>query len=537
MRFLPVNETTFIAELTDLDATLKLFNALNHEPIEGIVEIIPAARTLMIRFEPAIKPLDILLEEISGCNFAGERKLRDVIVEIPVHYNGKDLNEIAGLLNISPDEVIARHCASHYSVAFTGFAPGFAYLTGGDPIFDVPRRQTPRTRIPAGSVGLAGTFSGIYPQASPGGWQIIGTTNLAMFDIARTPPALLQPGDGVRFVDVQSHKITTPHHYKNPPKQLDTPLKKNNDTQADLQVISLALPVFFQDQGRSGQASQGVSPSGAIDRGSMKAANRLVGNDANSIVLEITLGGLILEALQPAVIALSGAPSPLIITTMDGKKLHATHNKPIAIEKGDRLSINAPEAGLRTYLAIAGGFAAPRILGSSARDTLANLGPEPLKQQDYLYTEKRTRTGVITVEEIPAFRMPKSGETVTLDVVMGPRTDWFTPEALALFFSQQWEVTPQSNRVGNRLWGEKALTRTITSELPSEGTATGAVQVPASGQPVLFLNDRPLTGGYPVIATVADYHLDLAGQLPVGAFIRFRALAPFAELSVRKISK
>jgi allophanate hydrolase subunit 2 len=128
-------------------------------------------------------------------------------------------------------------------------------------------------------------------------------------------------------------------------------------------------------------------------------------------------------------------------------------------------------------------------------------------------------------------------EVVTLDVVMGPRTDWFTQEAVELLASQLWTATPQSNRVGVRLAGEHPLARTpamAQAELPSEGTALGAIQVPASGQPVLFLADHPLTGGYPVIASVADHHLDRAGQVPIGARIRFRPISAFEAANVRR---
>ena len=118
-------------------------------------------------------------------------------------------------------------------------------------------------------------------------------------------------------------------------------------------------------------------------------------------------------------------------------------------------------------------------------------------------------------------------QTVTLDVVMGPRTDWFTPEAVALLASQVWTATPQSNRVGLRLTGKQPLARANPAELPSEGTVVGAIQVPPSGQPVLFLADHPLTGGYPVIGAVATYHLDRAGQIPIGASVRFNLIQPF----------
>ena len=138
---------------------------------------------------------------------------------------------------------------------------------------------------------------------------------------------------------------------------------------------------------------------------------------------------------------------------------------------------------------------------------------------------------MVAAPELPPADLPTLEHEVVLDVVMGPRTDWFTPEAIARFAAQRWQVTPQSNRVGLRLAGEVPLDRAITGELPSEGTALGALQVPPSGQPVLFLADHPLTGGYPVIGCVAPYHLDRAGQIPVGAWLRFNPIQPFAELA------
>ncbi|MEG0413411.1 MAG: biotin-dependent carboxyltransferase family protein, partial [Comamonas sp.] len=130
---------------------------------------------------------------------------------------------------------------------------------------------------------------------------------------------------------------------------------------------------------------------------------------------------------------------------------------------------------------------------------------------------------------LPTIVLPKAGDVVVLDVVLGPRTDWFTEQALQTFAQQEWLVTPQSNRVGIRVTGAQALERSRHDELPSEGTVAGAIQVPINGQPVLFLADHPLTGGYPVIAAVASYHLGLAAQIPVGCRIRFNVVAPFFE--------
>ncbi|MEG1735793.1 MAG: allophanate hydrolase subunit 1, partial [Comamonas sp.] len=202
MRFLPVNRHSIMVELADLQQTLVLLGALQAKPIAGVQELVPAARTILVQFAPHIITAAQLIGEIAAHDLQGSVQRSDVLVEIPVRYDGEDLAEVAQILNISAEEVVRRHTQSEWSVAFTGFAPGFAYLTGGDPIFNVPRRATPRTKVPAGAVALAGTFSAVYPQASPGGWQIIGVTDSAMWDLSRDLPALLQPGYRVRFVDM-----------------------------------------------------------------------------------------------------------------------------------------------------------------------------------------------------------------------------------------------------------------------------------------------------------------------------------------------
>jgi len=142
-----------------------------------------------------------------------------------------------------------------------------------------------------------------------------------------------------------------------------------------------------------------------------------------------------------------------------------------------------------------------------------------------------THGAIVAAEAQAPTDLPSVHSDVVLDVVLGPRTDWFTPEAVVLLASQRWRVTPQSNRVGLRLAGDVPLARAISEELSSEGTPTGAIQVPASGQPVLFLADHPLTGGYPVIGCVAPYHLDRAGQIPVNAWVRFNPIRPFEAIT------
>jgi len=529
LRFLPVNLNALLVELDDLDQTLALLASLRRDPIAGIEELVPAAHTLLVQFRPSAQRFAALVEAIAQRDVSAAAERSDTLVEIPVQYDGEDLAEVAQLLGITPEEVVRRHTGSEYTVAFTGFAPGFGYLVGGHPSLNVPRRATPRTRIPAGSVALAGTFSGVYPQASPGGWQIIGTTPLAMWDIDREPPALLQPGFRVRFVDVATNKIAIDPDRSSAGggKGLDSPMARPDPEGPALQVLSPGLQTLFQDLGRPGQAGQGVSASGAMDRAACRAANRLAGNAAGDACLETVNGGLRLQSRGDTVVAVTGADGPLTLTSAAGRSWPVPRWQPLALADGDVLALGEPVAGTRSYIAARGGFAVQPVLGSCATDTLARVGPPAVAPGDVVAVRPAPRGAVVGPAESQPGDLPTLQADVVLDVVPGPRTDWFTPEAVDLLARQRWQVTPQSNRVGIRLAGETPLARAVAGELPSEGTATGAIQVPPSGQPVLFLADHPLTGGYPVIGCVAPHHLDRAGQIPVGAWVRFHPLRAF----------
>lgn len=589
MRLLPVNLDAILVELADLDETLALFDALEADPIEGVTELVPAARTILVHFLPWVCPLPRLVAGIAARQGRQGQARQGTLVRIPVRYDGEDLAEMADHLGLSVEELVRRHAASVWQVAFTGFAPGFAYLSGGDPVFNVPRRASPRTRIPAGSVGLAGTFSAVYPRATPGGWQLIGTTDVPMWDLARTPPALLQPGQRVQFVDVATEEGEALQ--REVVQQRSTlvsggcmtaaaedgsrcggSMRARSAAVADdaggdgqsacragdekavahvFEVEATGLQALFQDAGRLGQARQGVSASGALDATAFRVANQLLGNEADATVIELLHGGFALRALTRTVVAVTGATGPLDLKDASGVPLPAERHVPLAMEPGDVLTVGAPERGLRSYLAVRGGFDVAPVLGSSATDTLAGVGPEPLRVGQGLAVGQRIRGAVDAAEagmakletllpHLPDSVQPNLRDAdavrrhaIVLDLVLGPRTDWFDGESLELLQQQCWQVTQQSNRVGLRLLGERPLQRAADfqgRELLSEGTALGALQVPANGQPVLFLADHPLTGGYPVIGCVAPHHLDLAAQLPPGVFVRFKLMAPFVEI-------
>jgi KipI family sensor histidine kinase inhibitor len=204
MRVLPSGTTALLVELDDLEEVLGLYAALEHNPPDGVLDLVPAARTLLVVIDPDVTTLSSVSEAIQRIEPRENRKHSGELVEIPVTYDGEDLEEAARLLDCDAEKVVRRHTTAEWTVAFCGFMPGFGYLVSEEWSAQVPRRPSPRKKVPAGSVGLAGEFSGVYPRESPGGWQLIGRTELAMFDASRDPAALLRPGTRVRFVDERS---------------------------------------------------------------------------------------------------------------------------------------------------------------------------------------------------------------------------------------------------------------------------------------------------------------------------------------------
>ncbi|PKW15064.1 5-oxoprolinase subunit B family protein [Saccharopolyspora spinosa] len=201
MRFLRCADSGLLIELADLEAVQALYAVLAEDPPEGVTDLVPAARTLLLHLGPranagAVEAAVRAVEPRDGARASGD------LLRVPVVYDGADLAEVAALTGLTEREVVHRHTGAEWTVAFGGFAPGFGYLVGGPPELVVPRRTESRTKVPPGSVGLAGAFSGIYPRESPGGWQLIGRTDLEIWRVDREPPALLRPGVRVQFREV-----------------------------------------------------------------------------------------------------------------------------------------------------------------------------------------------------------------------------------------------------------------------------------------------------------------------------------------------
>ncbi|KRF19963.1 allophanate hydrolase [Nocardioides sp. Soil797] len=284
-----------------------------------------------------------------------------------------------------------------------------------------------------------------------------------------------------------------------------------------LEVIATGPLATIQDRGRPGLAALGVGQSGAADRPSHHLANRLVGNHEDAAVIEVTFGGLELRAVGGLFVALTGAPCPMTVQLPDEQPRTFAAYSAFWLPDGAALSLGVPSSGLRSYLAVRGGIAVPEVLHSRATDVMAGIGP------DVLAEGVRLPVGD-PVGDLPETDLapvcPPTADDIELRVVDGPRADWFTAEALDALVGDTYVVTPDSNRVGMRLSGPE-LTRSRAGELSSEGMVPGALQVPPTGQPTLFLADHPVTGGYPVVAVVLAADLPKAAQARPGQRIRF----------------
>jgi biotin-dependent carboxylase-like uncharacterized protein len=284
-----------------------------------------------------------------------------------------------------------------------------------------------------------------------------------------------------------------------------------------LEILETGPLSLIQDLGRTGHLRSGVGVSGAADRRSLRLGNRLVGNSEDAAGVEILMGGLSLRAHQQITLAFTGAPAQAYL---DG--IPVGHSSVVVAGPGQVVRLDYAPSGLRTYLSIRGGIAVPEILGSRSTDTLSGIGPAPLKPNDVLPIGPTPVVfPLVDVAPVPAV----SNGTLDIKVIFGPRADRFSnPETL---MQGRWAVSTDSDRIGARLdrVGDDALLQRADGlELPTEGVALGSIQVPPSGQPVIFLADHPITGGYPVVGVVTDADIDRRGLARRGPLIRLTGI-------------
>ncbi|HKU03910.1 MAG TPA: allophanate hydrolase subunit 1, partial [Arthrobacter sp.] len=206
----PAGDRAILVELPSLDAVLSLQAQLTAHPQPGQIDVIAAAGTVLVTADSP-EAARALVAHVRSLDLEAPAETESTLVTIDVVYDGEDLDEVAALTGLDRGGVVAAHTGQLWTAAFAGFAPGFAYLTGQDSSLAVPRRRSPRTAVPAGAVALGGAYSAVYPRQSPGGWQLIGRTDAAMWDLGRESPALVRPGDTVRFYAIRARSTVTHH--------------------------------------------------------------------------------------------------------------------------------------------------------------------------------------------------------------------------------------------------------------------------------------------------------------------------------------
>jgi biotin-dependent carboxylase-like uncharacterized protein len=463
------------------------------------------------------------------------------LIRIPVEYGGaagRDLEEVARIVGLSPEEVVRRHAGTDYRVAFLGFLAGFPYLSGLPPELAVPRLPNPRTQVPAGSVALAGQQTGIYPVAAPGGWRLIGRAAMQLFDSQRTPPSLLRPGDRVRFVPLRaagasgseqsSNAMTVDRTGKSLPAthhRGGTVAMEGSDPAMVpwLRVRASGPLTTVQDLGRIGYARYGVSASGAADADALRMGNLLLGNADGAAALELTLGGGEFEALAPCAVVVTGADCAI---SRNGSEVAS--RTVLSLAAGDELSIGTPRQGVRCYLCVLGGVCVAPVLGSRATDVRAGFGGfdgRALRAGDVLWrgaTGQAGEPGIGRTAPADPLRTQAVPDAPRVRIVAGPQAKEAAADLEALR-DGAFIVSPRSDRVGVRLQADNtSATRHLTGgETISEGVPRGAVQVPPNGERIILLAEHQTTGGYRVPAVVASADLWRVAQLRPGDSVYF----------------
>jgi KipI family sensor histidine kinase inhibitor len=503
-----------------------LIAALRASARHPMAEVVGGLATVMVSVDPDADPTDPVQlaswvdEVFRTLDPTPTDGATGSVVEVPCVFDGPDLAEVAERAGCGPDRLIEL-MAAELTVAVVGFSPGFAYLEGlPDALSDIPRRPTPRPVVPAGSVAVANGYAAVYPSASPGGWHLIGRTAEPFFDAEVPPYARLAPGDRVRFV---ARDALPPTRTSPPPSTGAEPLPGARPVFA---VEQPGLRTLRQDGGRRGLAALGVPGAGPADPFALEVANRLVGNEADAIALEVTAKGPVLRCLSPTFLAVVGGVPDV---RLDGQPVPGGQVMPVA--PGQRLAVGLVRHGLRCYVAVAGGLVGPRLLGSGATDQLCGLGSGPLSVGDELRAGAMTPPlGDHVSATVSAAWSTPSGAAVALRVVPGPHPERFAAGTFAALSTRAFTVGADSNRIGLRLRadGDAPLRPAdqAATELDSQGTVTGTVQVPPDGQPVILLPDHATLGGYPVLAVVATADHGMLGQCRPGDVVRLVPITP-----------
>ncbi len=440
-----------------------------------------------------------------------------------------DLEATAAQCKLSTRELIDLHKSSDFTVDIVGFMPGFAYCSGLNPRLKLPRLKSPRSQVPAGSVAIAGLQTAIYPQSTPGGWNLIGKCPDRLFDINRKPPGLFMPGDHIQIIEITFAELTEIEAVNRAAATENLAAIHHQQLNPDIEIIYAGTLTSIQDLPRYGLMHCAVSPSGAADQAALHLANALVGNSTDTAALEITSIGPRIIFHTEALIAWVGG---ICVVKINGQLTPG--NRPVWVAAGSSVEFAEIQAGYRLILAIRGGIDTPTILGRKGAYLSADIGTKRLQKGSSLVLSKPTNAVIEPVlEELYKLpdnkRYPKwsinspylaNKKIELIDALPGLHLQQLNKKEQALFWQTIWTISPQSNRMGMRLQGDFAL-KTPFLEIASQGMMLGTVQLPASGEPIIMMAEHQTTGGYPRLAEVIRSAQTKLAQLKPGQQIRF----------------
>ncbi|HEY6624970.1 MAG TPA: 5-oxoprolinase/urea amidolyase family protein [Acidimicrobiales bacterium] len=526
----PFGDAGLLVDLEDDRAAHRLAASTDGDPSPppGIIETVVGLRTVLVHIDPVIADPAGIQDWLARLGSSGPSPgapsaalpsaappspgASGRVVEMPVTFDGPDLDGVAAAIDADVEEVTRLVTSTELRVAFLGFAPGFAYLVGlPPPLAGIERRSSPRTQVPSGSVALAAGFAAVYPQTTPGGWQLIGHTDLSLFDPSTPPFALLRAGDTVRFTRAtdaaqspSDTSIADPHGAA----PTRAPLRATSGRH--IEILEPGTLTLMQDAGRRGLAAIGVPAAGAADPDGLRLANRLVGNSDDDAALELTVHGPTIRFSADGYIAVVGDSD----LKLDDRSVAADAVVPVAA--GQVLAVGALRQHIRSYLALDGGLQGPLTLGSRSSDVLAGLGPGPLFAGDQVDLGNPGH---------PRGRLAPLPTGPSIHIVRGPHHG--AEAELQKLARACWTVDGRSNRVGLRLTSSRSsgngetLIRPPSPGIPSCGMVNGAIQIPPDGQPIVLMPDHATVGGYPVMATVISADWGALGRLGPGDDVRF----------------
>lgn len=497
----------------------------------AVRDVVASLETLTVHYDATEATYDEMRACIARILHASGNRTRVTgkTVRIPVCYGGAygpDLAAVARSSNLSETDAVNLHCRMPHRIDMLGFLPGFAYCRDPEPRLTAARLATPRTLVPAGSVAVAAGMTGIYPLASPGGWNIVGRTPVRVYDPHRTPAVLWQPGDLIEFEPIGPDEFERLAHTAAQTPPCPVP----NDARAPVcTVVNAGMHDTVQDRGRLGWQKFGFPTSGCADERSARIANILVGNTCDAAVIESMLRGPALLFERRGACCLSGARST---ATLNGTPIEAY--RAFEVGPGDVLDLGRAVDGVYTYFALLGGVDGECAMGSRSTSTVCSLGGvrgRALAKGDRVYrccdaAEPFGRTDLAErrLASHDAYFPPrnrKRPDVIHIRVVPAAATHEDEPSWPQRFLTTgEFTVTSRSNRMGVRLAAQTPMPPS-RADIASEAIALGTVQVPAHGDPIVALADHQTTGGYAKAGVVARVDLPRLAQALPGTRVRF----------------